>query len=401
MNIGMVLDKQFPPDPRVENEAIVLAQNGFKVFLFCLTYTPSEVGAQDYKGFTVVRYLSSQIEYKSSAIAYDVPFYHSRMQKKIQQFMLDNDIDVWHIHDMRTAKAVYTLNKRVNLPVVLDLHDNYPEIMKYYPHMQKFPGKYIISPRRWKQGEQECIEKATKVISVSYALVDELKQRIPQEKEKVILVPNTVTEDFYKKAVTFKEIEEQYKDDFVLLYVGDTHIRRGLLTAIEAVYKLKEEIPNIKLVIVGKSTTDFTLKDKVKELDLENFVRFEGWQDVKKFPSYIKSANVGLSPLHRNPQHDVAYANKIFQCMSFSIPLLVSDAPAQKELVQKIDSGWIHRDRDADDFAKQVLEIYKNPLLAKQKGENGHRFIEEEFKWEKVSHNLIDIYQNIENNLKA
>ena len=38
MRIGMILDKTFPPDPRVENEAIELLKQGHKVFLFCVTY---------------------------------------------------------------------------------------------------------------------------------------------------------------------------------------------------------------------------------------------------------------------------------------------------------------------------------------------------------------------------
>ena len=38
MKIGMILDDVFPPDPRVENEAITLINSGHEVFLFCLTY---------------------------------------------------------------------------------------------------------------------------------------------------------------------------------------------------------------------------------------------------------------------------------------------------------------------------------------------------------------------------
>ena len=38
MKIGMILDETFPPDPRVENEAVTLINAGHEVFLFCLTY---------------------------------------------------------------------------------------------------------------------------------------------------------------------------------------------------------------------------------------------------------------------------------------------------------------------------------------------------------------------------
>lgn len=42
MRIGMILDKIFPPDPRVENEAISLIENGHEVYLFCLKYNKKE-----------------------------------------------------------------------------------------------------------------------------------------------------------------------------------------------------------------------------------------------------------------------------------------------------------------------------------------------------------------------
>ena len=38
MKIGMILDQEFPPDPRVQNEAISLIKAGHEVFLFCLHY---------------------------------------------------------------------------------------------------------------------------------------------------------------------------------------------------------------------------------------------------------------------------------------------------------------------------------------------------------------------------
>ena len=38
MRIGMILDKTFPPDPRVQNEAMALLKNGHEVLLFCLHY---------------------------------------------------------------------------------------------------------------------------------------------------------------------------------------------------------------------------------------------------------------------------------------------------------------------------------------------------------------------------
>ena len=394
MKIGMILDAEFPPDPRVENEAISLIKAGHEVFLFCLKYA-DEKASETINEIQVKRYASNTLEYKLSALAYTIPLYPFLMKQKIHRFIKETNVDVIHIHDIRIADAAFKVNKKYNLPVVLDLHDNIPEVMKLYPHLQKFPGKYIISPLVWKKKEKEFIERADKVIAVSPEFLENLEERIPSSKEKLVLVPNTIRESFYKDYTIDQSIIRRYKDKFVVLYLGDTHLRRGLQTAIEAISSLKENIPNIKLVIVGKNTTDVVLKQQVVDLKLESFVDFEGWKNVSLFQSYILSSAICISPLHRNLQHDVAYANKIFQYMSFAKPLLVSDAIAQRNLVEKNNTGLVHKEKEVSDFSEKVLTLYKSEALRNELGQNGKQFIENEFSWEQTSKKLLHLYNNL------
>ncbi|CAM1353280.1 glycosyltransferase family 4 protein [Tenacibaculum insulae] len=394
MKIGMILDKVFPPDPRVENEAIELIKEGHEVFLFCLTYGGKQQ-EDTINQIKVKRYQSNKLEYKLSALAYTVPFYSLLMKKKIADFLFKNKIEAIHIHDIRIAEAVFLASKKAKLPVVLDLHDNMPEVMKFYPHLQKFPGKYIISPKKWKQKEEAFIKKADKVITVSQEFVNELVDRTKIAENKVVLVPNTIRKSFYNSFKLNGGIIEKYKDNFVILYLGDTHVRRGLLTAIRAVANLKAQIPNVKLVIVGKNTTDYILKAEVDKLNIHEFVDFEGWQNVSLFPSYIKASSICISPLRRNIQHDVAYANKLFQYMSLGKPLLVSNAIAQKNLIEKINGGLVHEAQNVKDFEAKVLELCKNSTLREELGQNGERFVKNEFTWDKTSKGLIDLYNNL------
>ena len=392
----MILDATFPPDPRVENEAVSLIKAGHHVFLFCLKYQ-DEKYSEVINGIQVKRYNSNKLEYKLSALAYTVPLYTILMKIKIHQFIKDTKIEALHIHDIRIAQAVFNANKKYKLPVVLDLHDNMPEVMKLYPHLQKFPGKYIISPKRWKQKEEEFIIKADKVISVSPEFMDTLIARLPSEKEKFVLVPNTIRKSFFEDYKVDVNITESYKNKFVILYLGDTNIRRGLQTAISSVVTLQQKIPNLKLVIVGKNTTDTILKQQVEELKITEFVDFEGWQNVTLFQSYILSSAICISPLHRNLQHDVAYANKIFQYMSLAKPLLVSDAIAQKRLVEKTNSGLVHQEKNVEDFTDKVLKLYADETLRAELGENGKHFVRNEFSWEQTSKKLLHLYDNLLN----
>ncbi|WP_299123980.1 glycosyltransferase family 4 protein [uncultured Tenacibaculum sp.] len=394
MKIGMILDKVFPPDPRVENEAIELIKNGHEVFLFCLTYEEEE-RKEIVNQIKVRRYKSNKFDYKMSALVYTVPVYTFIMKKKILNFLKENKIEAIHIHDIRIAEAAFKANKRIKLPVVLDLHDNMPEVMKFYPHLQKFPGKYIISPKSWKKKEESFIKKADSVITVSQEFVDELIERTKIKAEKVTLVPNTIRKSFYNSFELNESLIHKYKNNFVILYLGDTHIRRGLLTAIRAINNIKNQIPNVKLVVVGKNTTDYLLKEEVNKLGLKEFVDLEGWKNVSLFPSYIEASDVCISPLHRNIQHDVAYANKLFQYMSLGKPLLVSNATAQKKLIEKYNTGLVHKEKDVEDFENKIIELYNKPSLRNQLGENGKNFVRNEFTWDKTSKELINLYANL------
>ena len=389
----MILDTTFPPDPRVENEAISLIAAGHEVFLFCLKYDENQ-SDEMINGIQVKRFLSNKFEYKNSALAYTIPVYSFLMKKKIVRFLTSTNIDVLHIHDIKIAEAVFWANKSFQLPVVLDLHDNLPEVMKLYPHLQKFPGKYIISPKKWKQKESVFIKKADKVITVSPHFIQSLQERFPFE-NKYVFVPNTIRKSFFKDYTVDNSIIEKYKNHFVILYLGDTHIRRGLQTAIASIPLLKGAIPTIKLVIVGKNTTDTILKSQVADLGIEDFVDFEGWQNESLFQSYIISSAICISPLHRNLQHDVAYANKIFQYMSFGKPLLVSDATAQKELIEKVHSGLVHQEKNVGDFQHKLLELYQDENLRTTLGKNGQNFVRNEFSWEQTSKNLVHLYETI------
>jgi glycosyltransferase involved in cell wall biosynthesis len=395
MKIGMILDQEFPPDPRVQNEAISLIKAGHEVFLFCLHYG-NQKQKENIEKIHVRRYFSTNLEYKLSALAYTFPFYKLLMFSKIKHFILENNIEILHIHDIRIAGAVFKANKKFKLKVVLDLHENRPEIMKYYPHLSKFPGNVLISPKMWKLQEEIFIKKANKVIVVTNESKKEILSRVSIPDDTIAIITNTVRRAFYEDVYISDEIVQKYSNKFVLLYIGDTGLRRGLVTAIKALKTVKEEISNIKLIIVGRNSSDGVLKELVHRLDLEAYVDFEGWQEPKLFQSYITASAICLSPLHRNLHHDTTYANKIFQYMSLRKPLLVSDAVAQKVLVEKVHAGIVHKEKDVDDFSKKVIHLYKDKTLRDTLGSNGESFIKKEFSWEETSKTLINLYNNVQ-----
>lgn len=396
MKIGMILDAPFPPDPRVENEALYLLKQSYQVFLFSLDYSNKLPEYEIINGIHVYRYRVSRLTYKLSALAYTTKFYHRILSAYIKDFILKTRIDSLHIHDMAVARAVVEIGKKYNIPTVLDLHENRPEIMKFYPHVNSLMGKIFIKPAIWEKYESRYIRESDKVIVVTKEAREYYQKKLLLPRDKIKIVPNTVRRDFYTHYDTQLEITRKYQKDFMLLYLGETGLRRGLETAIKAVYLLKDKIPTIKLVIVGKSRTDEVLRELISSLHLEKQVEMAGWQTFDCFPSYIKACKIGISPIHQNIHHNTTYANKIFQYLSFGKPIVVSDCLAQANIAEDYHCGLVFKDQDEQDFADKIDKLYRDSELYLTMAKNAVEAIDSHLRWEKQAVELSALYNEIE-----
>lgn len=391
--IGMILDESFPPDPRVENEASLLIKAGYTVKLFCLG---KETNTESYKGIQIYRYKASNfVMEKLSALAYTFPFYKLFIKKHIKSFIESNKIDILHIHDIRVAESVFELNRKYNLCTILDMHENRPEIMKLYKFVNSFPGNILINLNKWKKKEEKYVRLADRVIVVTDEARKELINRVNIDESKIVSLPNTPLQSFYKEYTINQDIIERYKDSFNLLYIGETGLRRGIENAIEAISLLKNDIPNIKLILVGKSKDDSYLKGRVKELNIIENIDYQGWQSPSSFASYISASQVGISPLIRNIHHDTTYANKIFQYMAFGLPIIVSDCPAQADVVKNKEVGLVHEAANSRDLANCIYKLYKNTNLYNTMQSNSKTLVEDYYNWEKTGVALTDLYSTM------
>ncbi len=392
MKIGMILDSTYPDDARVTNECAELLKNKHEIHLFCLCFKKPFLKNEVINQINVHRYHCSKLTYKLSALANDIGLYGVILKNKIKDFVENSEVEVLHIHDIQIAKAAISVSKRFGIKYNIDLHENRPEIMKYYKHVNSFLGKIFISPLRWKKAEENFVKKANKIVVVTENAKEELLSRVKIDQEKIVVYPNTVRDDFYKNKKIDKVLEKQYSKNFVITYVGNTSERRGLLTVIESLKTLRNTIPNIKLLIIGKSSFDNMLKNEIKKHDIEELVDFIGWIKENEIPNYLSISKLGLSPLHRNIHHDTTYANKIFQYISFGCPIVSSDVIAQSELVKKYNIGIVFEDRNVMDLTKKIIQLYNEKDLYEKYRANCNESIKK-LNNSVISNQLISIYE--------
>ena len=392
MKIGMILDSVYPDDARVTNQCDELIKKNHEIHLFCLSFSHVFVENEVINKINIHRYYCSKLTYKLSALSNDINLYNNILKNKIVDFIAKTKVDILHIHDIQIAQAAISASNIFNINYNIDLHENRPEIMKFYKHVNSFLGKIFISPARWKTAEERFVMSANKVIVVTKHAKKELLSRVNINEQKVIVYPNTVRKDFYENKPIDKNLEKKYLKDFVIIYVGNTSKRRGLLTVIKSLKNIHKLIPNIKLIILGKSSFDSEIKRKINEYDVGKLVDFIGWVKEDKIPNYLSISKLGLSPLHKNIHHDTTYANKIFQYISFGCPIVSSDVTAQSELVKKYNIGVVFKDRNVTDFSNKVIELYKEKSMF-NKLKNNCLFSIEKLNNSIISDQLTSIYE--------
>ena len=390
MKIGMILDAPYPIDPRVTNESKALIKAGNNVFLFCLSYEKTFKKTEIINGINVARYHCSRITYKLSALAYTFPFYKWIMSRKIKKFIREYDIEALHIHDIQIASSVFSANS--NLEITLDLHENRPEIMKFYKHVNSFFGKLLIWPSKWKKAEEKYCKKSNSVVVVTDLAKKELVNRIKINENKVLVFSNSVSKSFYSNSVIDNSIIKKYSNSFVLLYLGNTSKRRGLDTVLKAVPEIVKSISNFKLVIVGSSSFDKELFTLAKKKKILKYIDFEGWKNENHFPSYIKAAHIGLSPLHNNLHHQTTFANKLFQYMSLGCPVICSNVEAQKILLETYNIGLLFETENSNDLVKKILKLYLDQDLRKIMSKNCIDAIQNHLNNDIISKSLVNHY---------
>jgi glycosyltransferase involved in cell wall biosynthesis len=394
MRIGMILDAPFPPDERVQKEAISLIEAGHQVFLFSLDYQGGKK-EEDVHGIQVRRYGAGKLVYKLSALAYTFPFYSWLVTPRIADFINRNKIEVLHVHDMVIADAVRMANRRFELPLVLDLHENRPAIMKAYRHVNTGLGKILINLMVWRKKYYEFAKEADCVVVVTPAAKEDILRNTGKKPDEVVVVPNTVAKDDFLNRPVSSAILERMKGTYNLLYIGDTSVRRGTDTAIRSVMHLKDAIPEIRLWLVGRSSADAELKRLTRELGLTSYVYFEGWQAPELLNTYITGAHVTLSPLARNEHHDTTYANKVFQYMAMGKPVVASDCTAQEVLLKETNSGLIFESGNDQELARCVRRLFDNKALALTLGDNGKQAVLNYWHWENTVRSLRDMYRRL------
>jgi glycosyltransferase involved in cell wall biosynthesis len=396
-SIVMVVDNEFDNDIRVNNEARVLANNGFAVIIICFSFgnSPTYELREDIEIYRIR--INRKVKNILFGILNTIPLYYIFWYQKLKKILSKLNVDAVHAHDLYMAEPAGKVARKLGIPLILDLHENYPEAIKTYQWANKKPYKYLAKPNKWSKIEKEYLLKASKTILLSDQFAHQIQEKYPEiSSQNLWVYPNVPDiDEMLGYKVTKTELDSA--NYFNLLYFGGISRRRGVYTCIKAIEILKNEHSDIRLVLIGPvdGSEKAEFNQTISHYSVSDSIVHIPWINISQFPSYLNDCHACLSPIVKNPQHESGIANKVFQYMLFEKPIIVSNCGPQSQIVNEGQCGLVFESENEKDLAKKILELYNDKDLQKQYGLNGKKLVIDKYNTNYFGKQLVQNYRNL------
>ena len=412
MHICMLLPELFPPDIRVEKEAAALSTADHSITLLCRG-GPNEPTFDRIDGIDVQRLPTDRMFAGVSGVAngarYVSTLVHPVWKRAISALHRGEPIDALHVHDLPLVKTGLSIGEELGIPVVADLHENYPEAARQIQRMRGWSEisrnptdllqRVFLSPWRLKRAERHGVRRADRVITVCEEARAHYLRDCGADPSKVKIVANTVDRDAFTVETASNaplDLPFSLEESFVVSYVGNFTQHRGLDTLIEGFAHLAETTENAQLLLVGKGNEGYVagLKALARALGVRDRVHFTGWVDFSDVPRYVAASDVCAVPHASTPHTETTVPHKLFQAMAMAVPVVVSDVAPLSRIVRRTGSGLVAPAGDGEAMATVLSELTDGDR-ARKLGTNGRKAVEREFNWERDGARLRALYDEL------
>lgn len=288
--------------------------------------------------------------------------------------------DLILVRDIPLAPTAILVGRWLNIPVLLDLAENYPAMLEdqrlYSP--TSFIGRMVRHP-----GLAKIVEKTVlRLVDHIIVVVEESRDRLVDmgiDPSRITIITNTPplvrwSEDFAAETVS------DGSDPAHFVYLGNLDGSRGLDTAIKAVGLLKDRGHYVKLSIIGTGPNIDLYRKLAEMLAVTDRVAITGRLEFAKVQEIMAEANVGLIPHYSTASWNSTIPNKLFDFMSMAKPVVASDARPTARTVREVQCGIVFKERDAEDLAVAMMAM-EDKALRDRFGRQGREAFVKKYNW--------------------
>jgi hypothetical protein len=292
------------------------------------------------------------------------------------------DADIYHFHDCELVPAGLMLQV-LGRHVVYDVHEDVPRdlVTRYY-----LPA----ATRRVIARVIEVIENAAaKRFSAVVTATPAIGARFGRLNPRTCVVNNY---PILRELAPSEETPWSSRGPAVA-YVGAIAEERGIVEMVQAMAELSPGLDaTLELAGSFSPAEDRALVE-----------RHPGWKRVHELgqlprpdvATLLSRVRAGLVIFRPAPNHVGAQPNKLFEYMAAGIPVIVSDFPLWRELVEGAGCGLLVDPSDATVIAQAIEYLLTHPAEAEAMGRRGRQAVEARYNWESESAKLIRLYEEI------
>lgn len=288
--------------------------------------------------------------------------------------------DLVHFHDPELIPVALRL-KRTGLRVVYDAHEDLP---------RQILAKFWIPPRirPWVSRIMERLEDFAVLRFDAVVAANPLaRQRFERLGARTIGVCN-----YPILGELVRDVAWQTRGHSVC-YVGSISRTRGIGPLIAAMPDT-----GAQLHLVGLWDEPGLREDMQRSPGWAN-VHEHGFLNRDDIANVMAESRVGLVTLLPTPAYLEALPVKLFEYMDAGLPVVVSDIPIWREIVEDADCGLLVDPEDPKAIAQAVLQLLSDHKLSETFGENGRRAVREKYNWPEEAKKLIALYESLSNGL--
>ncbi len=213
------------------------------------------------------------------------------------------------------------------------------------------------------QRYKRIFSKISGFITVTKLYANELITQYCVGAEKVLTAPDGIDESFfeeYSKSEVRKELGLP-EDTKIVMYMGLFETWKGVSTLLDASYRLRQQ--GIRVAIAGGTNAEILgLKKEYPD------VIFLGFTEYRRQPKLQQAADILIVPNSAKYSMSTHYTSplKVFAHMASGVPLLASDLPSIREVLDERNANFFTPD-SSDSLVEKITHIFKNYEEAKKK----------------------------------
>jgi len=200
------------------------------------------------------------------------------------------------------------------------------------------------------------------------------------------IIPHGVDLDRFSEEIL--PIEDFCDGKLNILFVSRLEERKGIRYLLKAFKKVKEEIPQSRLIIVGPGN-ERRYNDWVQAVKLKDVV-FVGYTSYADLPRYYRTADIFCIPAVGRESFGIV----LLEAMAAGKPIIASDIDGYAAVLAHGVEGLLVPPKDNQALADALLSLLNDQTLRQQMGSNG-RSKAEAHSWESIAQRTMEYYSEL------